>query len=292
MSIEAVISDYLALKQPETRRAVEAILRQLPKDLLRIDAKMAMSWTANLKRKGLSDATITQRLALTRALFNHLVDLDIMTKNPFHAPWRALPRGQSRQVKPTATIPLSLIREFLNLPANNTPRGITHRALLALIFGGAMRRGEVSALNIGDFRTWGDEGISIIIRHSKSQKYQEQPLPRWAHERFARLISLRKRQGAAENDPAFITNWGTRMNGRTIHRVFTSYAKKLEIYAAPHAGRAAAVTKYLTDTRGDVIGAQRLLRHSTIKQAGTYDKRRTDEDHNPANGLEYGLENN
>lgn len=292
LMLSAVIEDYKTLKEPETQRALKTILRQLPKDLLQLDSRFAMVWTSNMRRKGLSDATIRQRLALIRSLFGHFLELDLITKNPWNAAWKATPHGQARQVNPTAIFPLSQIREVLNLPSDRTPRGVQHRAVLALLFGGAMRRGEVSSLNVGDFRTWGVDGISVIIRHSKAQKYQEQPLPRWARERFSMLISLRKRQGATESDPAFITNWGTRMTGRTIHRVFTKYARQIGIKAAPHSARAAAVTKYLTDTKGDVIGAQRLLRHSTIKQASMYDKRRTDESFNPANSLDYGLKNN
>lgn len=275
IKLRLAIKTYLKFKRPSTVRSFETIFSQLggQQRLLELKPLEATRWISGLIDRGLSSATVRQRINLLSGLGNYLVHTEVILKNPWLAARHALPRGQNMQVRPTAFICFSLVKKFYNAPDRRTAKGVAHRALLALLFGGAMRRSEVRSLNVGDFVTYGSAGIAVVIRHPKSQTQQEQVLPTWARERFAELISLRKSQGAKESDPAFLNTRGKRIGDRAIYRIFTHYAKCLGIKAAPHSARATTATKYLIDNPGDLFGLKKLLRHKSIHSGAVYDKR-------------------
>jgi integrase len=55
----------------------------------------------------------------------------------------------------------------------STPRGVRDRALLLIGFGGALRRSEITALDLADVEIVEGKGLRVAIRRSKGDQYGE-----------------------------------------------------------------------------------------------------------------------
>lgn len=75
--------------------------------------------------------------------------------------------GRVRKAKPVL---IDALRAMTETCATDSPMGKRDRALLLLGFNGMCRRSEISGLDIPDILDAGDEGVSLFIRYSKTDK--------------------------------------------------------------------------------------------------------------------------
>lgn len=296
MKLENAINDYVSLKAPRTEIAYRSALTVLA-SYLKVErnshnfarkmraltvgqATEFMTWLrCRIAPDGqkMADATVHQRLALLRRLYRHLAALELVTFNPFDAIADVVPRRQRRQKRPTKFIQFDKVIELLEAPAKNTKDGIRDRAIMALLFGGGLRRSEVAEHNVGDFETTPQGVPYLVIRGAKAGQNQQQALPEWAWETYSTLILQRKSEGATENDPLIVFYYidGTpreRLSTETIRRIYMRYCKQTGIgHAAPHSARATAVTflKALGYSDEDV---QSFVRHAGPGMIRAYNK--------------------
>lgn len=75
--------------------------------------------------------------------------------------------GRVRQATPVL---IDALRAMVDTCDPDAPKGKRDRALLLLGYNGMCRRSELSGLDIPDIRSAGEEGISLFIRYSKTDK--------------------------------------------------------------------------------------------------------------------------
>jgi site-specific recombinase XerD len=113
-------------------------------------------------------ATIRRRLASISVAHQAAGVRDSPTRS---ALVRTAMRGAARQLgtAPSQATPLRLatLRRLLEETPEDTTTGVRDRAILLLGFAGALRRSELSALDLGDLREE-DEGLVVTIRRSKT----------------------------------------------------------------------------------------------------------------------------
>jgi integrase/recombinase XerC len=162
----------------------------------------------------------------------------------------------------------------------STFKGKRDYAILRLLWDNALRRGELVAANVGDFR----DGQLWIVGKGKLQKCSIDLAP-------ATVMALREwltvRDGAGD-EPLFIavdTNtFGKRLSGRSVARLVAAASLSdggdgevnplVGKRMSPHKVRHSSITTFLDASNGDVRTAQRLSRHSRLDTLMIYDDNR------------------
>lgn len=303
--IEAV-DEFISCKSPATQRAYHKTLEgfaeflEVKRDsfaferaLVEFPTMKGMKFLRWIRSRGneqtgeaLADNTVSLRVTILRRVFRLLIDLGVRSGNPFALLNDTIPTRQKVQVRPTKLIPFELVPKILDAPSRYTKDGIRDRAILALLFGGGLRRNEVVKLNIGDIgRT--PEGVPyLILRAAKAGTNQEQSLPNWAWSTLEAHLQQRDKEGAKPTDPIFVTGQG-RMSDCTVRRLYYKYTEAVGIVgAACHSARATAATM-LKEKGFEDRDVARFLRHSTETMVRAYDKRSRGPAKNPGRSLEY-----
>jgi integrase len=239
-----------------------------------------------------ADSTVSQRLAILRRVFRHLIDIGARMGNPIATLKDFIPTRQRVQKRPTKLIPFDLVQRLLDAPSENTKKGIRDRAILAVLFGGGLRRSEALKLNVGDIGESSDGVPFLILRSTKAGQNQEQSLPSWAWQRLLSYLEQRDSEGDGSESPLFVFYYedgrqGGRLSESTLARLYKRYAEESGCgSAAPHSARATAVTM-LKELGFEDREVARFLRHSTEQMVRAYDKRGRGPAANPGRQLEY-----
>jgi integrase len=219
-----------------------------------------------------------------------------IAENPFEVDKVPPPPKDAGRKRPTQMIDFDLVLDIISLPDQNTAKGRRDRAILAVLFGGGIRRSELVSLRIADVRKTSSGTTFLYLRHTKAKRDAEQALPDWAAEPLWDLIAERKRDKAADGDYLFVGftgRAGNTMTGKPIsdtgvYLLFKQYcmAAGAGAFATPHSARATAITKLLADgiPHREV---QEFSRHASIQMVEWYDKRRFDVEQSPARTLDY-----
>lgn len=262
------------------------------------------SGRSNYRRKnsGLSDqqtnATIWKKFSALRRIYRGLMAADLGIKhNPFDTDRTPPPARDAGKKRPTEMVDFELVMRVVNYPDTKHPKGRRDRAILAALFGGALRRSEVCQLTISDYRRTAQGTPYLYLRSTKARKDAEQALPTWAADALDLVVADRQLEGAFAGDPLFVAFKGKGM-GRSsprepisetaLYRMFKQacIASGAGIFVSPHSARATAITKLLSEglTHREV---QEFSRHSSIQMVEVYDKRRYSVDQNPARKLKF-----
>lgn len=245
----------------------------------------------------LSNATIAKKFAALRRIYRMLMSANLgITANPFATEQVAVASAKSGQKRPTEMFPFELVKTILALPDLSQPKGVQEHAVLALLFGGGLRRSEVIKLRLGDVRCTSEGTVFVHLRATKAGKDADQALPSWAAEALQLLVETRLEQGAKSGDFLVIGYRGKGglfpsqqpLSDSGVYRMFKHYCKCAGAgsFVTPHSARATAITKLLSDgvPHREV---QEFSRHSSIQMVEVYDKRRYGIDKNPAKDLKY-----
>jgi integrase len=285
------IPDYFELKAESTARAYRSDIRDFTrtthKPLEQAEPLDIVNWVISMHRRRLADATIRRRYHAARAVLGFLVDLEQIPRNPCAAAGRAISWRQAKQIRPTKLLrPSEVVHIFAAARRLESEPTLRARALamLALMFGGGLRRSEVRALNVADIG-----GSYVVLRGTKAGIEQVQELPPWAAKQVSQLCRRRRREKGialfcfyyADGRP------GKRLSDSSIYRLFKRYCAAAGIKAAPHAARASAVTQLKRMGCEDRAVAD-YLRHKTTKQVTIYDKRARSERCGAGKRLSYG----
>ena len=244
-----------------------------------------------------SNATVHKKFAALRRIYRVLVAHSLSSHgNPFDTDRTPPPAKESGRKRPTEMISFDLVMAIVNAPDVSTPKGIRDRAILALLFGGALRRSELTQLRIGDVRTSSNGTTFLYLRSTKAKVDAQQALPKWSVIFLKAHIEQRKAEGGTEHDFLFVgyTGQGGRVPSSTaisdvgVYQLFKGYCMAVGAgpHVTPHSARATAITKLLADgiPHREV---QAFSRHASIQMVEHYDKRRFDVEKSPAKGLSF-----
>lgn len=294
-----VVAQLLADKRsPNTRRAYRkditdffrVVAESLPTpdlvlEFLHLEQKSAvqllLGYKAKLIEKGLKEATINRRLAAIKSLtaMGRKIGVCNYTLEDVRGEKLKAYRDTSGVDRDTFSRVLAMEDSLKGTVCSQRSKikAIRDYALLRLLWGNALRRGEVSLTNINDFDAM-SKTLSIIGKGKGTQaELIKLPLSTVA------AISqwLRVRGTADSNAPLFIAvdnaNYGRRLSGNGIYSIVDRIFKQAGVSKkmSPHRIRHSSITAVLDATNGDVRKARQLSRHANINTVMTYDDNRT-----------------
>lgn len=245
----------------------------------------------------LANATISKKFAALRRIYKMLISARLYNNsNPFDSEKVPSPSAKSGQKRPTEMITFDKVMEILALPDCSTFKGRRDKAILAVLFGGGLRRSEVVKLRLADVRKTSKGTVFLRLRSTKARKDSDQAIPLWAAQAVADVVKDRLENSAGEGDYLFISYRGKGGNIPTTHsfsdnglyKVFKEYCQRagVKVPASPHSARATAITKLLTDGLSH-REVQEFSRHASVAMVEVYDKRRIGVDQSPAKDLKY-----
>ncbi len=223
-----------------------------------------------LNESGLAPNTINRRLAAIKSLVafgrklgvcNYAVDVD------------SIPVQSYRDTSGcTGEEFLSVIRQC----DRSTLPGKRDYALLLLLWGNALRRNEISTLDLRHFVC--SKGTLSILGKGKQVRVTVN-LPK------VTVIAITDWQIARGGDmsssrPLFTSvdfqNYGNRLTGDGIYKIVKRLFKRagVEKHMSPHRCRHSAITAVLEKTDGNVRKAQKLSRHAKLNTLQIYDDNR------------------
>jgi integrase/recombinase XerC len=228
---------------------------------------VVLSYRSRLLDLNLSPNTINTRLAAIKSLVNHARKL---SQCQF-----SLEDVASLKVeiyRDTSGVEPDVYRIMIEAIDRETIGGKRDYAIMRLLWDNALRRSEVTAVNIEDFQSdqlW-------IIRKGKIQK---QAIDLALKTRLALNEWLSVRGGEA-SQPLFIAldrrSYGNRLSGRSLGYLVERLAKGADVEKrmSPHRVRHSSITAYLDLSDGNVRDARLLSGHAKLETLVIYDDRR------------------
>jgi integrase len=194
--------------------------------------------------------------------------------------------------RPTLAVPFEKVEEMLERPSRHTTEGKRDRAILALLFGGGLRRSEVTRLRLRDLQKSVSGQRYILLRDTKTSPLVEHALPDWVLDTIDVWIIERERL-APSTDFLFPSpqTAGDKISDSSVYFLFRKYLREVGLSAkdySPHSARATAITKLLSDGVGH-REVQEFSRHASVSMVEWYDKRFLGIDKSPAKGLSFSL---
>jgi len=253
--------------------------------------------TADGLQSTLSNATIAKKFAALRRIYRALIAADLGIRlNPFDSDRVPPPPKDSGRKRPTQMIDFNFVKKIIELPDTSTPKGLRDAAILAVLFGGGLRRSEVISIRLGDIKRTASGSLYLYLRSTKAKKDAEQGLPPWAGDLVFELYKSRKKEMASDGDYLFISYRGRAgshpspnpISDNGLYRMFKMYCGLAGAsgFYSPHSARATAITKLLEDGIPHRM-VQEFSRHSSIQMVEVYDKRRIGVEDSPAKKLKY-----
>lgn len=227
-------------------------------------------YRAILNEAGLSPNTINRRLAAIKSLVaygrklgvcNYAVDVDSIPVQSY---------------RDTSGVTEQEFLTVINSCERSTLAGKRDYALLLLLWGNALRRNEISTLDLRHFD--GSKGTLSILGKGKLDRVTIK-LPKVTV--IAITDWLIARGGDMSSScPLFTSvdfqNSGHRLTGDGIYKIVKRLFKRagIEKHMSPHRCRHSAITAILEKTDGNVRKAQKLSRHVKLNTLQIYDDNR------------------
>lgn len=228
----------------------------------------------------LAPNTVATKLACLKSVYGMLKRRGWIDRNPFDSDSAKIPRKNRSQKLPTEIIPFDKVQDVI--AAGKTAED---RALLALLFGGALRVSEALKLQRGDICNLQTE-IYIRLRAPKNSGDIEQAIPNWAQDYLREHLESERIPDYRE---AFIFS----MSVRTAARRFKLACRTAGISdwqnKSPHSARATAISKLLFDG-SKTYDVKTFARHDSILTTEQYDKRIQRVENSVAQKLNFDLE--
>jgi integrase/recombinase XerC len=234
----------------------------------------ALNYKANMIERGLAEATINRRLAAVKSLVKYAKMIGACEWNLDDVSGEKV-----KKYRDTSGITIQQMNEMISFPDRSTVKGKRDYAILRLFWELALRREEVTKLNITDFDP---ETCSLSVL-GKGKGTQKETMNMTERTKEAVLDCLSSRSDLKANDPLFVTldraYAGKRMTGESLWKLVKTIAKRAGITKplSPHKLRHSSITAALEATNGNVVKVQKLSRHSKIDTVMIYEDHRVNQ---------------
>lgn len=292
-NISQMIVYYFAKLKPNSVRSYDGSLRAFKFYLEQKGIKFeeatknnVLDYIADLRSKKLADATIKREYGALSGIYSMLARERLVPGNPFAEAKYLLNLKHVNPVRPTAEISEVDVRRLLSAPDEHSVVGKRDRAILALLFGGGLRRSEVAALEIEDVKE-AKGGMLLMLRDTKAGGTKEQSVAPWVADRVKKWLDVRPysisstrsanyESVTADKGPLFLQGLtairAKPLKPAHVYAIFKRYSRRLIIRGSPHSLRAAVITE-LFEKGEDVAKIQAFARHADIKTTLRYHKR-------------------
>jgi site-specific recombinase XerD len=224
---------------------------------------------ARLVEQGLAPSTVARHLAALRGVLREAWQLGQLSTDDYtRAAAVQAPRG-SRLLRGRALTAREVAALFAACD-DARPAGARDRALLALLYGGGLRRAEVASLELADL-----EGEAVALRvRGKGDRERRVPLPGGARRAVLAWLTLRGRTAGpllrAVRGRAVLDGG---MGAQSVFEALVRLAKRAGVKAlSPHDLRRTYVSDLL-DAGADIATVQRLAGHALVTTTARYDRR-------------------
>lgn len=182
--------------------------------------------------------------------------LALLTDNKVFCTIRHVEPQSLRPRKPAPLISFDLVTAIIN--TGRTPK---ERLILALLFGTGARAQEVANIKKKDITH-----KSVTFYDTKTAPVLELPLPKFI------VPYLKQYTPPTETTHLFLTPTGLPLSYKWVYDIFKRACAIHNVKASPHAARATAITKLLTDGKSlEEVAA--CVGHATIFTTKKYDRR-------------------
>lgn len=242
-----------------------------------------------------SEGTVRSKVERLYAVYQYLVETEHVTKNPALRARRELRHVVGNDRRPHPVIPREKIAELQELDFGPDAADRRDQAIMAVLFGGALRRFEAIALRLVDIRFDAAGEVRLHLRNTKRQRAEHQALPPWAQEILRAFLVYRRAEGAADSDPLFVRYvsgepLAERFSEKTFYRNFKRILGRVGAEEfSPHSARVTAITRACRKFSHEQVA--KYSRHSSVAMVARYDKPESDLGANVAAELDYLDEN-
>jgi len=264
--------NYLLIERGLSRNSVEAYSHDLcrffswledkaPSRVTQNDVRDHMAW---LREQGISARSVARALSAIRGFFRHLVEEDVIAKDPtelLDRPklGRSLPGVLSREE----------IERLLAAPEVDNLEGLRDRAMLELLYAAGLRVSELVGLSVNDL----DLAAQVVQVLGKGDKERLVPVGDeagiWTRRYLKEVRPALARKGSSQS--LFLSR-----RGKGLTRQAVWYRIKLHCAAAgikgkisPHTFRHSFAT-HLLEGGADLRAVQAMLGHADISTTQIY----------------------
>ena len=301
---EAAAAAYLLLQRPATQHQYVGIIadwRQFlgaksPMRATDLDAARYAKMVGERKgyRGQVTKATVARKLSALKCLYDSLVEAGKVERNPITPILKNFRHAHTGDRRPTELLDFREVVRLMEAPSLTTREGQRDRAFFALLFGCALRVGEVSELRVGDVRANAAGDLYIHLAHTKNGHEVMQPCPPQFAEAIKTYAQTRREEGASATDFLLVLYYAdgrphkNQLNTTQLRRVFHRWVTDLRIPGriTPHSGRATAIT-LLLEMGLPHREVRKFSRHSSVAMVERYDKLRDTGAENVAAAVDY-----
>jgi len=240
--------------------------------------------------KGRASSTIRTSVTLMHSAYELLRLSGLVDFNPFAGEKKRLYIRHTVK-RPTQIVPFEKVMEMIDRPSKFSRQGKRDRALLALMFGGAMRRSEVVGVRLCDIEQAPDGTPFIRLPRSKCRMWDSVPLPDWAIEILMAWVQQRSSDGAHSYAPLFPSaqKGSEFLSVSSAYNIFKFYLAEVGLDAkqfSPHSARATAITRLHQEGFSN-RAIQSFSRHAREESVEAYNKTFLSVQQSPGRGLSY-----
>ncbi|HWB99188.1 MAG TPA: tyrosine-type recombinase/integrase [Bryobacteraceae bacterium] len=222
-----------------------------------------------LESKGYAPSTINQRLAAIKKLAREAAAGGLLDAGTA-AGIDQVPGARQQGVRAGNWLTKAQAEVLLNAPDATTLKGRRDRALLALLLGCGLRRGEAVALTVEHIQQRDGRWVIVDLR-GKHGRIRTVPVPAWVKQALdvwtqaagiadSRLLRSLNRHGRIIGDS---------MSPQAVLAVVVSYGRELGLKLKPHDLRRTCA-KLCRATGGELEQIQLLLGHASIQTTERY----------------------
>src|SRR5271170_3733110 len=274
--LEQAKSAVLAsLRSPESQRSYrhaidEFVLWYCSEPRLSFNKTVVTRYRIHLEDRQLAPGTVNVRLAAVRRLAYEAADTGLLSPE-LAAGIRRVKGSKKLGIRLGNWLTVDEARTLWQLPSSNTLKGTRDRAILAVLLGCGLRRGELIELT-WDHLQRREDHWAIVDLVGKGGHFRTVPVPDWvkrtiddwlsaADIRHGKLFRCVCRKG---------TVWGTEITEKVVWHVVKEYATRLGIAKlAPHDLRRSCARLCHT-AGGELEQIQFLLGHVSVQTTEKY----------------------
>ncbi len=231
-----------------------------------VDAEALRLYQKDLYEQGYANATIARKLATVRSLFQYLLSMGVIQRDPT----RGLEGPKVHRPLPKAISPEDIER-LLDAPTHvDGPKGLRDQAILELLYATGMRVSELTALRLGDV----DLERNIVRCRGKGNKEREVPFHETAAQKLLAYLKDGRphlQNGKYPNDYLFLNYRGKPLTRQGIWLIIKEYAKiaGIGVRVTPHVLRHSIAT-HLLRQGANLREVQELLGHTNLTTTQQY----------------------
>ena len=242
-------------------------------EFLHLDQAQAVAVTlkykAKMVAKGLKESTINRRLAALKSLTEMGRKLGVCNFTLTDV------KGERAQIyRDTKGVDAPTFSRVLQGCNRTTIAGKRDYALLLLLWSNALRRNEISQLNLSDFDP--NSKTLKILGKGRGSQAETIDLNAVTVQAINDWLAVKPTPGTELFTSLAYSSKGVRLTGDGIRSVVIKYCKKAGItkQMSPHRIRHSAITAALDATDGNVRKVQKLSRHRKLDTLMIYDDNR------------------